>query len=742
MKSTLDFSSFVRSKLNPDQKKAVEHTQGSLLIIAGAGSGKTRVITARIAHLILQQKVAPYCILALTFTNKAADEMKERIAHFLGNVKDLPFVGTFHSYCLRLLKNNSSLLKNPFLSILDEDDQHKIIQGIIERNNLGKKLNVKQLAYQISMMKNQSINPEATSMHNPLFTQIYNAYETEKKQSKSLDFDDLLLEALRLFEQKDFKKAFQQEIRHVLVDEYQDTNVVQHALLTSMAQEKKKLAIDSICVVGDEDQSIYSWRGATVTNIINFAKDFPGTASIKIEQNYRSVQPILEVANHVIAHNKNRNPKTLWSDRTASNRVQGITCLSEYQEGDVLAQCLAMAARKQKNPSIAILYRAHFQSRALEEALIKHAIPYKIFGGVQFYERKEIKDLFAYLRLIVNPFDRASFFRIINIPGRGLGSKFETAFYERWHSEPFLTFNDVAQRIIEEKIVTGIKKTAVENFVAVFDGISAQDLPSKAVEKIIKNIGYFTYLQQTFEKEDAESRIDNVKELLHAMQHFESQTVRTLAQFLDEVALMQEKKKKTEDNNPVLLMTLHAAKGLEFDMVILIGLEEGLLPSSRSLYDSDAIEEERRLFYVGITRAKERLLLSHCRYRYSYGQMTSQIISRFYEEIPGHLMPHHDCSYASSSQLQPFFGQWFDDMGAKIKKETASQKKSPVISTAKPAASEKKVHGAFRAYQSVKHAKYGIGIIQSVETRGDSQIAHVKFKTGLKKITVEFLEKM
>lgn len=742
MKKTADLSSFLTTQLNADQKAAAMHHKGPLLVVAGAGSGKTRVITARIAYLITEQHVAPSSILALTFTNKAAEEMKERIAHFLGGSKNLPFVGTFHAYCLRLLKTHASKLKNPFLSILDEDDQRRIIQGIIERNNLGKKLNVKQIAYQISQLKNQSINPHAVPMHNPMFQQIYSAYEAEKKQSKCLDFDDLLLEALHLFNDKDFKKTFQQEIRHILVDEYQDTNVVQHELLKCMAKDKTSLAIDSLCAVGDEDQSIYSWRGATVTNIINFTKDFPKTTSIKIEQNYRSVQPILEVANHVISHNTMRNPKTLWSDRPAHNRLQIITCLSEYQEGDVLAQCLLLARRKAPQGTLGILYRAHFQSRALEEALIKNSIPYKIIGGVQFYERKEIKDIFAYLRLIVNPFDRASFFRVVNIPARGLGTKFETAFYERWQQEPFLTFNDVALRLIEEKEITGIKKTAVETFIKIFNGLTAHDAPSATVEKLIKALNYYEYLMQNHEKEEAQSRIENVKELIQAMHHFESQGTTTVAAFLDEVTLMQEKKKNNEGEQPVLLMTLHAAKGLEFDTVIVIGLEEGLLPSSRSVYDSEAIEEERRLLYVGITRARERLLISHCRYRYTYGQMTTQISSRFLDEIPTHLVPRHDCSYATTAQLQPFFAHWFEDQTPTkktIQTFGAPKKAAGKIAPAQAIETTSKKSGSFRAQQSVRHATYGIGTIQSIEKRGDVQVASVQFKAGIKKIAVQFL---
>ncbi len=366
------FNAFLKNSLNDAQHQAVTHGNGSLLIVAGAGSGKTRVITARITHLMLNQNALPSSIVALTFTNKAALEMKERIEKFLARKQDLPFVGTFHSFCLRLLKQNSELLDNPFFSILDEDDQHKIIQNIINAAGLNKKITAKQISYQISQIKNQTLTPDAYDVHslNPLIRDVFTAYEKEKTASKCLDFDDLLLETVKLFKKNpDFKKRFQEITRHVLVDEYQDTNVVQHELLKQMAlvdstKKNSALVIDSLCAVGDEDQSIYSWRGATVTNIMNFVNDFKGTQLIKIEQNYRSVQSILDLANHVITNNSNRNPKNLWSQKKGSDRIRQIAFLSEYQEAEALALFLKHAAKKQKLNTIAILYRTHRRSCA------------------------------------------------------------------------------------------------------------------------------------------------------------------------------------------------------------------------------------------------------------------------------------------------------------------------------------------------------------------------------------------
>jgi len=764
------FNEFLTTNLNAAQLEAVHHTSGALLVIAGAGSGKTRVITARIAHLILNEGVDPTSIVALTFTNKAAKEMLERIQKFLGHTNKLPFVGTFHAYCLLLLRRNPELVGLEFFTILDEDDQKKILNDIITRNNLGKQTSAKQLSYQISGIKNQLINPdsaESAYANNRLLEEVFHAYEQERKASKCLDFDDLLLEALKLFKNPVFKANFQARVRHVLVDEYQDTNVVQHELLKQISKTNAgEFAIDSICVVGDEDQSIYSWRGATIANIVNFKHDFPAAQAIKIEQNYRSVQPILEAANYVIKNNKRRNPKKLWSDRPADNRIYGITCLSEYQEGDTIAQCIMAARRKNKTTSIALLYRTHFQSRALEEALIKHSIPYKIIGGVQFYERKEIKDLLAYLRLIVNPFDRPSFMRVINCPARGLGDKFEEYFYMRWQQEPFLGFSDLGKKLLDEGELNRAKKSAFISFLSIFDSRNNTSKPSETLEHIINASGYFAHVRKAYEKEEAQERIENIKELVHAVKHFEENNVDTIELFLNEVALMQEKQTKESEKDPVLLMTLHAAKGLEFDTVIIPGLEDGLLPSSRSLYEEDKLEEERRLFYVGVTRAKEHLLLSHCRYRYTYGQMADQLQSRFFGELPSDLITLQELARASTQEISTLFDRWFGNIPAMVEpgsiatfgaaKPVAQPRTTPAkIMPARPkimpslpdpaVASGYGGHSTsnesqWKINRAVKHPIFGVGIIQGVEARGIKGVfVEIRFKCGIKKIAESFL---
>jgi len=739
------FDTFLENDLNPAQKQAATHNNGAILVIAGAGSGKTRVITARITHLIINKNVLPSTIVALTFTNKAANEMKNRIAQFLGSNHELPFVGTFHAYCVQILKKNPDLLTTPFFSILDSSDQQKLIKAILQRNNLHKRFTAKSVSYQISQMKNHSTDPDKLAQNyltNPLLYDIYQAYEKEKRASKCLDFDDLLLKTLQLFKKnRIFKKLQQEQVNHILVDEYQDTNVVQHALLKQMATKNKQLLVESICAVGDEDQSIYSWRGATIANILNFKKDFSHTKIIKIEQNYRSVQPILDIANKVIQNNSQRNPKKLWSNKRGRNRIRILSCLSEYQEAETIAQILTVIQQKHALNTVAILYRTHTQSRAIEEALIKQSIPYKIIGGIQFYERKEIKDLLAYLRLISNPFDRTSFFRVINTPSRGLGAKFEEQFYTKWHNEPFSTFHQIADICIKEKTVTKSKAKELQQFVALFNGLEPSNKPSTVVEHIIQKTAYLNYIKNAYDPPEAQIRIDNIKEFINAIKYFESHHGNTITLFLDDVALMQEKmNSKKNQPNTVVLMTLHAAKGLEFDTIILSGLEEGLLPTSRALQQDDALEEERRLFYVGITRAKERLLLLHTKYRYSYGQMVDQSPSRFLHEIPPSL-PHDDCSYWKQAQLRTFFADWF---GIK-KQESVMTFQGARSMTNKKDQSKKNItncsYPGWKKNQPVIHKKYGTGIIKVVEKKEKNKIyVTVLFKCGIKKISSDYLQ--
>lgn len=744
------FNDFLTKNLNESQQQAVAHETGSVLVVAGAGSGKTRVITARITHLIVNKNVPASSIVALTFTNKAATEMKERIASFLGSRTDLPFVGTFHSYCVQILKKYNDYLPSPFVSILDSDDQQKMIHGILHRYGIQKQFTAKSAAHQISQMKNHTIDPDAPAteyLPHPMLTDILNAYESEKRASKCLDFDDLLLETLRLLKNNSVvRNRFQEKIRHILVDEYQDTNVVQHELLKAMALNNTDLMIDSVCAVGDEDQSIYSWRGATVANMKHFKTVFPDTKIITIEQNYRSAQPILHLANNAIKNNTCRTPKTLWSEKKGTNRIQKLICLTEYQEARAIAQLLLIAKDKYGLNNVGILYRTHTQSRAIEEALLKESIPYRMIGGIQFYERKEIKDLIAYLKIIANPFDRVSFFRIINTPARGLGDKFESDFYTMWNNEPFSTWRDIINQCITTQILGKAKTATLEKFVTILEDITPTDSISKALDLIITRINYIAYIKDTNEPQDTQMRLDNIKELIEAVKHFENNGTSTIAAFLEEVALMQEQmNKQNRDKHAVSLMTLHAAKGLEFSLVILPGLEEGIIPTTRSLNLNETIEEERRLFYVGITRAKEHLLITHAKNRYSYGQMIDQFPSRFLQEVQ-ELIPQEECSYWNLTQINQFFAQWlgvqqkqFSDIY--IPTKTTPQpaiKKAPI--TLEPST---KTVGQWKRNQPVKHQKYGIGTIQEIEEKssGDTYLT-IRFKMSIKKILANFLQRL
>lgn len=726
------FQDFIAKQLNAAQQKAVQHTQGSLLVIAGAGSGKTRVITARIAHLILHHHVPDHTILALTFTNKAAKEMKDRVQGFMNDTIKT-FIGTFHAYCLQLLKKYSSYLVHPTFTILDSDDQLALLTSIIKRAGLEKRISAKNLSYQLSIYKN---NQNQLLFSDPFFKEVLMMYETEKRTSNCLDFDDLLLEVLKLFKKyPHLVTQHQESIRHILIDEYQDTNTTQHALLSMLCLQDKILMIDSVCAVGDEDQSIYSWRGATVENMLRFQHDFPATHIIKIEQNYRSAQSILDVANSVINQNTQRNPKELWSEKKYTDRVRIIECYSNYQEGDVIAHLAKNLRITQTKGSQAILYRAHYQSRAIEEALLRHSIPYKIIGGIQFYERKEIKDILAYLRIIINPYDKIAFFRIINCPLRGLGDAFQEQFYTFWQQQPLLDFKQCIDAFMQQGLITGMKKTTLEEFAHLFASYTPLDTPSFMIERFIKEISYYNYLLHTFDKQEAESKIDNVKELIRAAKHHEEQGITNIEQFLHEVSLLQQHDKTQEEQAEVVLMTLHSAKGLEFDYVTLCGLEEGVFPSTRSMHNPDALEEERRLFYVGITRAREYLLLTHVRHRYSFGNTNDQLPSRFLAEIFDKLALRFQASQWPENQIRTFFAQWFG---------TSYQSKSPIITFNAATQTKNDSTGElarFKINKTVNHPKFGTGIIKRIEKKDNQKIyITALFQSGEKTIESSFLQ--
>ncbi|KKT24083.1 MAG: UvrD/REP helicase [candidate division TM6 bacterium GW2011_GWF2_43_87] len=743
-------------KLNAQQRSAVEPGRGVILVRAGAGSGKTRVITRRISYLIAYHGAIPSSIVALTFTNKAAAEMKERVESMVSR-GDSPYIGTFHAYCLRLLKINRAFLGMPDFLVLDADDQEKLMQKIIASAGLSKQMNVKSVLHALSSAKNGSIDGVLNTnlIDHPVMQQLCMVYEQEKRQSHCLDFDDLLVETIGLFKRNAiFREQFRARVRHVLVDEYQDTNRVQHALLRLMAcDDSNVFCLDSLCVVGDEDQSIYSWRGATVSNILEFSRDFPQTSIVTIEQNYRSVQPLLSVANEVISHNRGRMPKKLWSEREGVDRIRVVRLASDRNEGECVTQLVNLVKRQLKNQSCAVLYRSHYQSRTLEEALVRSSQPYHIVGGIQFYERQEIKDLVAYLRLSVNPFDRVAFLRVFNTPARGLGAKFQEQFFALWDQEPLLDFSAVVSRLVEQGVVTGAKKDSLLKFCQILGKMATMTSPSSALEFVVNEVEYVPYLQGAFEREVARDKAENVRELLNAARAMEDRGVTSIPSFLDEIALLQEHSKpKDSDDSALLLMTFHAAKGLEFDTVILVGLEDGIFPTSRSIDNSYAVEEERRLLYVGITRARERLLITHVQQRYLFGRVTQQLPSPFLDEIPASLARQDDGTSWYSSQIRSYLDQWVQGrscasartpvMGLPSSFSWNEPFEEPIIdpfSSAKVAPVIEKSR-QWKKFQSVNHRSFGVGIVKEVEDKGCGIVyLTVHFSCGVKKINSSFL---
>jgi len=745
------------SQLNDEQQQGVVDQFGSHMIIAGAGSGKTRVITTRIAYLMAVHNVPAYTIVALTFTNKAGSEMKERIASYTQS-NQKPFVGTFHAYCVQLLRRYKKHLPHESFTIIDSDDQRGILRKIIKRHNLEKHVTPQQLQGMISFEKNHlpGTMQERDVKPAPFFAEVFQTYEKEKEAGALFDFDDLLIKVLALFEKnKIVKQDHQARVRHVLVDEYQDTNQVQHALLKHITQQNDELAVDSVCIVGDGDQSIYSWRGAQADNMNRFAKDFAPVNQVKIEQNYRSVKPILDAANAVIAHNEDRLDKSLWSTKEARNRIVQVRCQSNYQESDFIASTIRTILKKSfAHKDIAILYRTHYQSRSLEEALIRANIPYTIIGGIRFYERKEVKDILAYLRLAYNQRDRASLFRIINTPTRGLGDKCEEYIEKTWFDNPNMPITEVLNLLSEttEYRLTQKQRDAYQSLAEIIAGIPEHASLNAAASYVIKQTGYISYLTKSYDPIEAETKKENVYELLNSITHFEQEHPNgEPEQFLEEVSLMPEKIAAEDTADMVPLMTLHTAKGLEFKAVIIAGLEEEILPSSRSMHSAQALEEERRLFYVGMTRAEEYLILTNGELRNSYGNMTQQLPSRFLDEIPNSLLVQLDIRTThpvlQQQQIADFLGVQLDPSTMIIPtipqrprktfasyQESLPKKKTTSYSSAKSTPWKKNM--------PVSHPQFGIGIVtDAVKRDGSEYFVTVRFKTGTKKILSRFLQK-
>ena len=631
--------------LNKEQQQAVQHTEGPLLILAGAGSGKTKVLTVRIAHL-LAQGVNPYEILAITFTNKAAKEMKSRVEGLVGDVANRIWLSTFHSFCAKFLRFelDNFLGYNSNFTIYDTSDSQAVIKAALKALNLDDKYYpVGAMIGAISDAKNKLLfasdfRKQARDFYQQKVADVYEYYERELRKNNALDFDDLLLVAVKLLQSNEaVLDKYSKRFRYVMIDEYQDTNHAQYLLAKLLASHWKNIA-----VVGDADQSIYAWRGADIQNILDFEKDYPNCTSIKLEQNYRSTKIILDAANAVIENNEGRPKKNLWTDKTEGAKIQHFTAQSEHEEAAFIGDTIAKKHDIHGVPygDMAILYRTNAQSRVLEEALIKRALPYTMVGGTKFYDRKEIKDVLAYLRVLYNPFDDLSLLRIINVPKRSIGATTVAKLQDYARANGTSLFMTLTQLHLVDTIKGKTKEKLEEFGILIFTLVA--EMEDKTVldilESILDRTGYLAQLEESTDPQD-QARAENIGELLSVAKDFQdTNPTGTVEDFLEQVALVNDVDSFEQEESKVTLMTLHAAKGLEFPIVFLGGLEEGLFPHSRTLMNPEEIEEERRLAYVGITRAEKELYISNATTRTIFGRTSSYLPSRFIDEIPEELV--------------------------------------------------------------------------------------------------------
>ena len=631
--------------LNKEQQQAVQHTEGPLLILAGAGSGKTKVLTVRIAHL-LAQGVNPYEILAITFTNKAAKEMKSRVEGLVGDVANRIWLSTFHSFCAKFLRFelDNFLGYNSNFTIYDTSDSQAVIKAALKALNLDDKYYpVGAMIGAISDAKNKLLfasdfRKQAQDFYQQKVADVYEYYERELRKNNALDFDDLLLVAVKLLQSNEaVLDKYSKRFRYVMIDEYQDTNHAQYLLAKLLASHWKNIA-----VVGDADQSIYAWRGADIQNILDFEKDYPNCTSIKLEQNYRSTKIILDAANAVIENNEGRPKKNLWTDKTEGAKIQHFTAQSEHEEAAFIGDTIAKKHDIHGVPygDMAILYRTNAQSRVLEEALIKRALPYTMVGGTKFYDRKEIKDVLAYLRVLYNPFDDLSLLRIINVPKRSIGATTVAKLQDYARANGTSLFMTLTQLHLVDTIKGKTKEKLEEFGILIFTLVA--EMEDKTVldilEAILDRTGYLAQLEESTDPQD-QARAENIGELLSVAKDFQdTNPTGTVEDFLEQVALVNDVDSFEQEESKVTLMTLHAAKGLEFPIVFLGGLEEGLFPHSRTLMNPEEIEEERRLAYVGITRAEKELYISNATTRTVFGRTSSYLPSRFIDEIPEELV--------------------------------------------------------------------------------------------------------
>lgn len=658
----------ILESLNPKQQEAVKATHGPVLVIAGAGSGKTKALTHRIAYMIQEKNVHPMNILAVTFTNKAAQEMKNRVIKLLKkeDEADLPTLGTFHATCVRMLRKNIHLLgyENAF-TIYDTADQQILVKQILKQLNIDEKqTNPRAILNYISGAKNELIGPEqyhqfANNFFTERVAEVYDKYQKALYKNSALDFDDIIMKTVELFRNhQNVLDRFQEKFQFISVDEYQDTNHAQY-ILTNMLAEKYR----NLCVIGDSDQSIYSFRGANITNILNFEKDYPDAVTIMLEQNYRSTQNILDAAHNIIVKNNKRKDKKLWTQREGGEKISLRPMENERAEGEFIAQEILEKLKAYETPDyrdFVILYRTNAQSRVLEEVFLRYGIPYKIVGGIRFYERKEIKDLVAYLRLVQNPNDSVSLLRIINTPARKIGPK-TIEVLQQYALQNGLSMYQAMESVVEateaeakqhakdgaagstalpDIDLAGTKIESLKKFVELIKNLRKVNTEFPA-SGVIKHVLEYTGYKQMVDDNTAEgdARVENIYELVGVASKYNSlEAGLSLSIFLEEISLIADIDNMSEQDNAVTFMTIHSAKGLEFPVVFLAGLEEGIFPHSRSLLEREELEEERRLMYVAITRAKDKLYMSHAKSRMLYGEVHTSAPSQFLTDIPEELI--------------------------------------------------------------------------------------------------------
>lgn len=750
--------------LNPEQKRAVLHDKGPLLILAGAGSGKTRVLTHRIAYLIEERDVNPWNILAITFTNKAAREMRERVDNIVGYGSENIWVSTFHSTCVRILRRFiESIGYSRSFTIYDTDDQKTLMREVCKFLNIDtKKMNERSILSVISRAKDEMISPEEFALQaqgdyqQTKYAQAYSEYQKRLKASNALDFDDLLYKTVELFQtNKEALLYYQNRFRYIMVDEYQDTNNVQFQLIHLLASGLNEYGEReyNLCVVGDDDQSIYKFRGANIYNILNFEKAFPNTTVIKLEQNYRSTKSILNAANEVICNNQGRKDKTLWTENEEGEPVQFTQYETDFAEADSITseiQHLVNTGNINYN-DIAILYRTNAQSRLLEEKLILKNIPYKIIGSVNFYSRKEIKDILAYLKTIDNGLDNLAVKRIINVPRRGIG----LTTVDRVNDYALQQNISFYEALTRAQYIPGLERSAskIIPFVSLIEGLKSRIQQEgyslrEIIDDILDATGYLRELEEE-NSEEAQDRIENINELVNKLVIYEENSLEppTLSGFLEEVALVSDIDNLNEEMNHIVLMTLHSAKGLEFPYVYLCGMEEGIFPGYMSIFADnpvEEIEEERRLCYVGFTRAMKRLSLTAAKQRMIRGETQYNKPSRFINEIPRYMIKMNT---ASPRKVQ----------FSKMSNDPISDKPTGILDFDKPAS---KPQAGYRPYytaetkqfegskmgtldygvgDSVKHVKFGVGIVTDITKGGKDYEVTVDFpKFGIKKLLSTF----